>query len=52
MCQLFLDFSDQIVRKDYSSVSVQGLYGPGESSRLQIMLINEQWTVYGVACYG
>jgi len=51
-CQLFLDFSDQIVGQDYLSVSVQGSYGPCECSRLQIKLIDTQWTVYGVACYG
>jgi len=35
-CQLFLDFSDQIVSQDYSSVSVQAAYGPGKYSRHQI----------------
>jgi len=41
-CQLFVDFSDQIVRQDHSSVCVQGSYGPCESSRLQIEWIDEQ----------
>jgi len=49
--QHFLDFSDQIVRQDYSSVCVQGSYGPCVCSRHQIKLIDKQWTVYGVACY-
>jgi len=35
-CQLFLDFSDQIVRQDYSSVCVQGPDGPCKCSRYQI----------------
>ena len=41
-CQLFLDFSDQIVRQDYPSVCVQGLYRPCKCSGLQIKLIDEQ----------
>jgi len=35
-CQLFLDFSDQIVRQDYLSVCVQGSYGPCKCCRHQI----------------
>jgi len=41
-CQLFLHFSDQIVRQDYSSVCVQGLYGPCKCAQHQIKLIDEQ----------
>jgi len=52
MCKLLQDFSDQIVIQDYLSVSVQGSYGRCEWSSLQIRLIDEQWTVYGVAWYG
>jgi hypothetical protein len=51
-CQPFLDFSDQIVRQDYSSLGVQGSHGPCECSRLHFMLIDEQRTEYGVSCYG
>jgi len=50
-CQLFPDSSEQILRQDYLLELVQGLYGPCECSRLQIKLIDEQWTAYGVACY-
>jgi len=41
-CQPVLDFSDQIVRQDYSSVFLQVSYGPCQCSRLQIKLIDEQ----------
>ena len=46
-----LEFSEQIVRQDYSSVYVQGSYGPWTCCRFQIKLIDEQWTVYVDACY-
>jgi len=41
-CQLFLDFSDQIVRHDNLSVHVQELNAPCESSRIQIVRKNCQ----------
>ena len=34
MCQLFLDFSDQIVRQDNLSVNVQGANTPSEGPRI------------------
>jgi len=37
-CQLFLDFSDQIVRFDNSSVYVQGSNAPCERSGIRIAL--------------
>jgi len=37
-CQLLLDFSDQIVRHDNSSVHVQGSNAPCESFKIQIRL--------------
>jgi len=42
MCQIFLDLSDQILRPDTSSVNVQGLNAPCESSKIQIMRNNSQ----------
>ena len=51
-CQLLLDFSDQILTQDDSSVFVQGSYGPCKCSPDQIKLIDEQRAVYGVARYG
>jgi hypothetical protein len=51
-CKRFLDFSDQIVRQDYSSVCVHRSHGPCICSKFQIVLIYEQQTVYGVARNG
>jgi hypothetical protein len=47
MCQLFRGFSDQIVRQNHLAVCVQESYEPCECFQLQIMLIEEQRTVYG-----
>jgi len=41
-CQLFVDFSDQIVRNDNSSALIQGSNAPCESSRIQISWKNGQ----------
>jgi hypothetical protein len=51
-CQLIRDICDQIVVQDYSLVTVQRSSGPCECSRLGIKSIDEQQTVYGVACNG
>jgi len=51
-CQLYLYFSDQIVRQGYLSVCVQGLYRLSKCSTLQLKLIDKQWSLYGIACYG
>jgi len=42
LCQLFLDFSDQIVRHDTLSVHVQGSNAPYGSSKIQIARNNGQ----------
>jgi hypothetical protein len=52
ICLLLHDFSEQIVRHDYSSVCLQESYRPCECSRLNIMLNFKQQTEYGVACDG
>ena len=41
-CQLFLDFSDNVVRHDHASVHVQGSNAPCEGSRIQIALSDGQ----------
>jgi len=51
MCQLLLDFIDQIVRHDSSSMHVQGSDKPCQCSRLQISLTDHQWTWYHPARY-
>jgi hypothetical protein len=38
LCQLLLDFSDQIVRHDNLSIHEPGSKAPSESSRIQIGL--------------
>jgi hypothetical protein len=50
-CQQFLDFRDQIVSQDYSSVCMQELYGACKSSRLPISAIVIQQSLTAVAGY-
>ena len=49
---LIIHFSDNIVKEDSSSKTVQGLNRLLKYSRLQIMLIDTQQTVYRVAHHG
>lgn len=41
-CQHVLHCSNQIVRHEHWSVNVQGVYGPCNSSRIQMKLIDDQ----------
>ena len=50
-CQLCLDFSDQIVRHDNSSVHVQGSCAPFERGQLQITPLDNQYASYHHPCY-
>jgi len=51
MCQIFLDFSNQIVRHDNSSVHVQGCNEPSTSFRIQIRLSDRQHVRFLFADY-
>jgi len=42
MCQLLLDFSDQTVKHDNSSMQVQGWYVPCKSASVQIYLHDDE----------